>query len=110
MAITKKDLIDQLKNVEGVEKVALISRTGMFIDGDEFDDLDTFSAMSAIILGAAETASTGIGAVRKVVVHFEEGRMLIITSAGKRGVLVLLANRDVYEKIESLKEGFREFI
>ncbi len=110
MAITKKDLIEQLKSIEGVERVALISRTGMFIEGDEFDDLDTFSAMSAIILGAAETASTGIGAVKKVVVHFDEGRMLLITSAGKRGVLVILAHNDVYDKIKSLKEGFREFI
>jgi len=110
MAITKRDLIDQLKNIEGVERVALLSRTGMFIEGDEFGDLDTFSAMSAIILGAAETASTGVGEVKKVIVHFQEGRVLVITSAGKRGVLVVLANRDVYDKIESIKEGFRAFI
>ncbi len=110
MSITQKDVLDSIRGIEGVEKVALISRTGMFIDGDSFDEEDTFSAMSAIILGAAETATMGIGALKKIVVHLDDDKMFIITSVGKKGVLVVLAEKDVYDEIEKIKGEFESII
>ncbi len=110
MVQNRKELLDEIKRVGGVEKVALVSRTGMFIDGDNFVESDTFSAMSAIILGAAETASMGIGTVGKVVVHFEDGKLFLVIPAGKKGVLVILGERDVYEDISELVRAFDSFI
>lgn len=110
MSDTIRDALDSIGGIDGVEKVALISRTGMFIEGDSFDGGDTFSAMSAIILGAAETATMGMGALKKVVVHLDDGKNLIITSVGKKGVLAVLADRDVYDEIEKIKGRFENLI
>lgn len=110
MVRTRKEILDEIKNVGGVEKVALISRTGMFIDGDDFEESDTFSAMSAIILGAAETASVGMGLINRVVAHFEYGKKLIVIPAGKKGVLVVLASDDVYEEVDEIIKEFDSLI
>ena len=110
MTNVRKDALDGIRGIDGVKKVALISRTGMFIDGDSFDEEDTFSAMSAIILGAAETAFIGFGSLKKVMAHLDDGNIFIITSVGKKGVLVVLADRDVYEEIEKIKGEFENLI
>ncbi len=110
MSVTRRDVLNGIRGIEGVDKVALISKSGMFIDGDNFDEEDTFSAMSAIILGAAETVSMNFGMLKKVVVHLEDGRVFIITSVGKKGVLAVLAEKDVYDEIEKLKGEFENII
>ncbi|AGB04827.1 hypothetical protein AciM339_0954 [Aciduliprofundum sp. MAR08-339] len=110
MVRTRKELLDEIRSMGGVEKVALISRTGMFIDGDNFEESDTFSAMSAIILGAAETASVGVGLVKRVVAHFEDGKKFIVVPAGKKGVLVILASEDVYENLKGIVREFDNLI
>jgi len=110
MSVTRKDALDSIRGIDGVEKVALISRTGMFIEGDSFDEEDTFSAMTAIILGAAETATMSFGTLRNVVAHLDNGKILIITSWGKKGVLGVLAENDVYDEIEKMKGEFENLI
>jgi len=110
MSVTRKDALDSIRGIDGVEKVALISRTGMFIEGDSFDEEDTFSAMTAIILGAAETATMSLGTLRNVVAHLDNGKILIITSLGKKGVLAVLAEKDVYDEIEKMKGEFENLI
>jgi predicted regulator of Ras-like GTPase activity (Roadblock/LC7/MglB family) len=110
MSATLQEALEGIRRIDGVEKAALVSRTGMFIEGDGFKGEDTFSAMSAIILGAAETATISFGSLKKVVVHLDNGKVFIITSVGKKGVLVVLANRDVYDEIEKIKENFDALI
>ncbi len=105
-----KDMLESIKRVDGVDKVVLVSRTGMFMGGDEFENQDTFSAMSAIVLGASETATSAIGNVEKIVVNLNNGHKLIITPAGKRGVLAVLAKKDVHEEIKDILEKLKEVL
>ncbi|MCD6370139.1 MAG: roadblock/LC7 domain-containing protein [Thermoplasmata archaeon] len=110
MEITLRGLIDEIKKIEGVKKVSVISRTGIPLNGDSYENQETFAAMSAIILGAAETAATSISGVKKIIVFLESGDILLILSVGKRGVLSILSTRDVTKDIEHLLDKFRHII
>lgn len=78
-----KDL-EQLRELEGV---ALISRDGLLI-ADSFPrpfDRETFSAMSATMVAAAETATaeTRVGAVPRITVESSNGRMLALAASSE---------------------------
>ncbi len=105
-----KEIFEELKKNKGVEKVVLVSRTGMFIEGDDLENQDTFSAMSAIVLGASETATSSIGDVEKITVDLEKGHKLIITPAGKRGVLAVIEKEELWEKIKETREKLKDVI
>ncbi len=110
MAGSLRELLEEFKARTGADKVVLVSRTGMFIEGDDLDNQDTFSAMSAIVLGASETATSSIGPVDKIVVEIQKGYKLIITSAGKRGVLAVISKKDHGEDIALLKDKLKDVI
>ncbi len=105
-----KEIFEELKKNKGVEKVVLVSRTGMFIEGDDLENQDTFSAMSAIVLGASETATSSIGDVEKITVDLEKGHKLVITPAGKRGVLAVITKEDFWEKIKEMRDKLKDVI
>ncbi len=110
MAETIRELLEDFKARTGAEKVVLVSRTGMFIEGDDLDNQDTFSAMSAIVLGASETATAAIGTVEKIVVDLQKGHKLMITSAGKKGVLAVISKKDHWKELAKLKEQLKDLI
>jgi predicted regulator of Ras-like GTPase activity (Roadblock/LC7/MglB family) len=91
-------VLADLKNVGGVEACAVISRDGLFIHGilqkEQF--VKTIAAMSATILGAAETAvrELGKGTPNRVIVESEQGR-LIAVGAGTKALLVVIVNLDI---------------
>ncbi len=95
------DMVDKvladLKKVGGVEACAAASRDGLLIRAimqkEEF--AESFAAMSATMLGAAETASTelGKGVPNRVIVESERGR-LIAVGAGPKALLIVLVNSD----------------
>ncbi len=105
-----QSILAQFKSSTGVNKVLVVSRTGMFIEGDYLDNQDTFSAMSAIVLGASETATSMLGGVERIVIHLEEGYKLTITSAGKRGVLAVISTKDHWKEISQLKEKLKDLL
>ena len=105
-----RSLVDEIKKVEGVKKVTVISRTGIGVEGDEYENHDTFSAMSAILLGSSETALTSLSKVKKVLVETEDEGYLLVVPAGKRGLLAILCSEDVYPKIKHLLPEFEQFI
>ena len=105
-----KNLLDEIKKISGVKKVSVVSRTGMNVGGDTYENQDTFAAMTAIILGAAETASSSIGNVKKVVITIEPNNILLLLPAGRRGILAILAEEDISEKIRNLINKFKEII
>ncbi|MBC2698812.1 MAG: roadblock/LC7 domain-containing protein [ANME-2 cluster archaeon] len=49
-----------MKNIGGIEACAIVSRDGLLMSSDMPDGImgETFAAMSATMLGAAETATT----------------------------------------------------
>lgn len=95
------ELIDKvltdLMKAGGVEACAAVSRDGLLIRSslqkEQF--AESFAAMSATMLGAAETASIelGKGVPNRVIVESSEGR-LIAVGAGRKALLVVIVSQE----------------
>ena len=87
-------LID-LKRAGGIRALAVVSREGILVASEIPGDVhaETFAAMSAVMLSAAETAYLEISHVipDRLIVETDEGK-LIIMGAGERSMLVALAD------------------
>ncbi len=105
-----RKVIEEIKEIEGVKKVSVVSRTGIPVNGDTYQAQETFAAMSAIILGAAETAASTLGTVKKVIISLDSGDMLLLLPAGRRGILVLLTEKDVSGKLDYFREKLKNLI
>ncbi len=87
-------LLADLKNIGGVEACVAASRDGLLIrssmEKEQF--VDSLAAMSATILGAAETATTQAekGVPNRVIVESDYGK-LIVVGAGPKALLIVLA-------------------
>lgn len=88
-------LLSDLKNIGGVEASIAASRDGLLIRANMQREqfLASLAAMSATMLGAAETATTQVekGLPTRVIVESEYGR-LIIVGAGPKALLIVLSN------------------
>ncbi len=97
----KLDMVDKLladlKNVGGVMACAAASRDGLLIRSLMKNEqyVESLAAMSATMLGAAETATTQVemGIPTRVIVESDTGK-LIIVGAGPKALLILLANKN----------------
>ena len=93
----RKELLDkvlsELKNVVTIEASAIVTRSGLLISADIPQQIsaETFAAMSATILGAAETTTLemGKGSPDRVIVETGEGRIITI-GAGEKALLVCM--------------------
>jgi len=90
-------ILNDLKNIGGIEASAVASRDGLLIYSTVSKKLhaETFAAMSATMLGAAETATTelGKGIPQRIIVESENGK-LIATGAGQKALLVVMTEPD----------------
>ncbi len=96
------DILGELKNSPHIVSSVVVSRSGMHIAGNapEGVHLETFVAMSAILLGSAETAISELkGELENILVELDRSR-IIIESAGNKGLLVVVANTK--ENLDSL--------
>ena len=88
-------LLSDLKTSGGVESCAAVSRDGLLIKSSMQKEqlAESFAAMSATMLGAAETASTelGKGVPNRVIVESTQGR-LIAVGAGPKALLVVIVS------------------
>ncbi|MCW4005773.1 MAG: roadblock/LC7 domain-containing protein [Candidatus Bathyarchaeota archaeon] len=99
--MSTKSLIDsilrELKTVGGVESSAVVTRDGLLVASDTSPDVDaeTFAAMSASMVGSAETAVTEVkgGTANRVIVESENSK-LIALGAGPKVLLVVMTTRD----------------
>ncbi|OGS56519.1 MAG: hypothetical protein A3K60_02040 [Euryarchaeota archaeon RBG_19FT_COMBO_56_21] len=92
-----EEVLDEIRSIPSVYEVTVVSRSGMHIAGDapKGVHLETFVAMSAILLGAAETATGELkDKLQYVAIELTRGRMMLV-SAGARALLVLTASKDV---------------
>lgn len=92
-----EQLLDEIRSVPSVYEATIVSRSGMHIAGDapKGVHLETFVAMSAILLGAAETATSELkDKLQYVVVELARGKMVLV-SAGGRALLIVTASKDV---------------
>ena len=86
------NILRELKGLDEVLSSIVVSRSGMHIAGDAPDGvhLETFVAMSAILLGSAETAVSEIrGDLQDVFIELDRSRV-IINSAGAKALLVIV--------------------
>ena len=84
-----REVLNELRSLGEVTNAAVVSRSGMLIDGDAPDHIhmETFGAMMAIMLGAAETATAeSIDPLKQIDVELTNSH-LIITGAGQRILL-----------------------
>ena len=104
------EILDDLhKEMPSVYEATVVSRSGMHIAGDSPKGvhLETFVAMSAILLGAAETATSELkDKLQYVSVELTRSRM-VLTSAGNRALLVLTASSEM--ETEELAEKAAEY-
>ncbi len=97
------DMLDKIlsdtKKVGGVEASVIASRDGLLIVSNIPSSVcaraETFAAMSATMLGAAETATTelGKGVPDRIIVESEHGK-LIAAGAGSKALFIVLTEPD----------------
>jgi hypothetical protein len=92
-----EEILDEVRSVPSVYEATVVSRSGMHIAGDppRGVHLETFVAMSAILLGAAETATSEMkDKLQHVAIELTRGK-LIVVSAGTRALLVVTASNEL---------------
>lgn len=92
-----EEVLDEIRSIPSVYEATVVSRSGMHIAGDapKGVHLETFVAMSAILLGAAETATAELkDKLQYVCIELSRGKMVLI-SAGPRALLVVTSTKDM---------------
>ena len=111
-----RSALDESKKQDHVLDASLVSRGGMYVMGGPVKGIhrETFAAMSAIILGAAETTSTELkDKLSKVSIELTEQTLVLIGVGPKYLVAVMLDQdadrdkiaqmaRDLMSKVESV--------
>src|SRR3990172_1093647 len=88
-------ILKEMQAVPGVSDAVLVSRSGMHIAGavPQGAHAETFGAMFAILLGAAETATSELKErLDNVVVELESSKILIVND-GPKAIFVLRTSR-----------------
>ena len=92
----EKLLID-LKRVGNIEASAVVSRDGLLMASDISAGVhaETFAAMNATMMGAAETAVSELkkGFPDRVIIESKEAKV-IVTGAGPKALLIVMTTPD----------------
>ena len=91
------DILGELNNNPDIVSSIVVSRSGMFIAGQppEGVHLETFVAMSAILLGSAETAISELkGDLEDVIVELDRSRVIIEGAGSKALLVVVIGTKD----------------
>lgn len=106
-------IVKTIEDHPKVQDATIVSRSGMHVAGDipRGIHMETYVAMSAILLGAAESATSELhDQLRYIVVQLHEAQ-LILTPAGRRALLVMRATADANaEELSALVRSFAEKI
>ncbi len=90
-------ILNGINNIGGVEASAVASRDGLLICSTipKKQHAETFVAMSATMIGAAETATTelGMGIPDRIIVESKTGK-IIGTGAGQKALLLVMTRPD----------------
>lgn len=118
---TKEKLIDLLKRLkeEGdIDSSAIITRDGLLLASDLSPEInkDVFAAMSAAVLGAAETAMLELSNdnVSGVISEFQGGK-LITRGVGLKSILVALVKHEanlglILIEIQKTSDGIKSLV
>lgn len=103
-------ILENIKEGLDVEEVTLVSRSGMHIGGDVPDKahLETFVAMSAILLGAAETATSELEeGLSHVEVELQNSKVVVL-NCGPSALITLKLSKD--EDTRAIIEGMSDHV
>ena len=103
-----ESLLKEVQTLDGVHDAVLVSRSGMYIAGSVPEGVfqDTFVAMFAILLGAAETATSELkDRIDTVVLNLEQSRIVVVND-GPKAIFVLRTRKDV--DIPSMKSSLEK--
>ncbi len=90
---TLEKIVKDLKLLGGIEASVVASRDGLLIysDAEKKQNPETFAAMAATMLGAAETATIELrkGIPERIIVESMDGKIIAI-GAGPKALLIVL--------------------
>ncbi len=95
MSIIFRNILLDLKKVDGVKMIAVGSRDGFLIGESNSSESEILTLMSAAMLRAAENVTGKIGKVSptRVIVDFEGGK-IITTLAGHKALISVTTSMD----------------
>ena len=84
-------ILQEMETGEGIEDAILVSRNGTYIAGKvpQGVHVETFAAMFAILLGAAENSTSELKEVLDHVVINLDSSKIVIVHAGPKALMVL---------------------
>jgi predicted regulator of Ras-like GTPase activity (Roadblock/LC7/MglB family) len=92
-----KEILSNLNNLGNIEASAVVSRDGLLINSNIPGGVkaETFAAMAATMLGAAETATAELnkGLPNRVIIESKNGK-LVCMGSGPKALLVVLTKSD----------------
>jgi uncharacterized protein len=95
---TIRDLVEALRQREGVEAAVVLGRDGLLIDGQTVPGLDADDIAARIppIIGPADElgAALGRGALTTAVVEHQDGGMAIVAAMSREALLLVLLRGD----------------
>jgi len=105
---TIESILEEVKKEVGIDNLTLVSRTGMHIAGDAPEEAhqETYVAMSAILLGSSETATSELNDdLKYLLVELTDSRILIHECTSSAILVAKLRSDTDVEKV--LKETKR---
>ncbi|MDY6958764.1 MAG: roadblock/LC7 domain-containing protein [Halobacteriota archaeon] len=111
-------LLDDLKRVGNIEASAVVSRDGLLMASDIPGGVhaETFAAMNATMMGAAETAVSELkkGIPDRVIIESKEAKV-IVTGAGQKALLVVMSRPEaglglILVEMEKVTEKIKELL
>ncbi len=103
-------ILHEIEGAEGVEEALLVSRNGTYIAGTvpKGVHVETFAAMFAILLGAAENSTSELKEVLDNVVINLEMTKIVIVHGGPKALLVLRMPKVADSHL--IKKGMEKYI
>jgi len=91
-----ESILKEIEAIEGVHSAVLVGRSGQYLAGTipEGATPDTFVAMFAILVGAAETASSELKERLDTVILTMEASKIVVVNDGPKAIFVLRTRKD----------------
>lgn len=104
-----EEILHEIESLEGVSEAILVSRSGMYIAGSLPSGVhpETYASMFAVLLGAADTASSELKErLSNVVINLENSRLVALPD-GPKAIYVLRVSKDV--RVHRLRKSLSAF-
>lgn len=106
-----ESILEDAKQNSDIDDITLVSNNGMHIAGKAPEEAhqETYVAMSAILLGAAETATSELNDELEYVLVELEGSRILVQGSGQE-ILVTKVNPDgdIDQVLEKTKEAMKD--